>query len=1058
MVFSSCYTWGVRVMHNDEQILENMLKAIDLEIKAIKVSGRGSSGTINNGKYSGQVGDGHLYSFFVGDELYLQDDALIKVKVNNTEVSGSIVSFKEGILLISLDRHLGDFIPNATIVSDDTYLLEELKTKLDDAGKGGGKVTLDQAYRMFGRRNIKAHPIKQGSSLDLELKDLNDEQRSAVSASLKFPLTYLWGPPGTGKTTTLARIVDAYYKLGLSVLIVSNTNVAVDTALEKVCDGLSEKGDEDFQAGSIVRLGPIIKEELKLKYEDKVNLDGIVDRLAAVLIAERQDVTAKKEGVENELGPIEEAISDYESFQLADKRLKESTNKKVSQEQRMVELKGKIEDYGERGRALELKLQEAKNAGFLKKFFQGLDPARINEQIKDLHIKVRSSEDALRDVEEKHKLSIKERHQLNDVFEQIKTKIKGIESHESLIKKKKEFTQAIEGFNKRLAELNSEIEGVRAKVINNSRVLATTVYRTFVKKQVDRKFDVVIIDEASMIALPMCFYAAALAEQRVVVGGDFRQLPAIAMSREKDVEDWYKRDVFFVSGVVDMIKKGEVQEYVIPLHQQYRMNDDICKLINENFYPDNLLSTAVRLPAPENPITDCSFTLVDTSDLKPWTSMRFGTFSRYNILHAYVVRNLIQHLCEKGYYQPEDKNDDRIGCVSPYGAQVSLINSFLDELVIKTRRKIASTVHRFQGNEKDTIVFDITDSIGAFPSKFIKSCAVEQDGARLLNVALSRARSHIILVANMEYLRKELDPNTYLAKIITLFDSRAKKLDANWLLSIGKDNWWDSRSVHKAQMIEFDHEQSGFFSESLFYEAFTRDLNSVNREVVIFSPFMTKRGTSRWLDMFRSILARGGKIRIVTRPAGGHGGIMDESIDEIVEHLSGVGVVVDFRDSMHEKIAAIDEEVLWHGSLNILSHRDTRESMIRIADKQVFDQLAQFIQAGRKGGKEGDAERPSLADRENPKCSSCDSQTVLKKNYGKLFYQCCKCDQQTNYYSRKAHAKPQSNAKGLRKCPNCDVILKVKDGKYGMFLSCPNYPSCKYSCNLHSKKRAGSKY
>ena len=42
--------------------------------------------------------------------------------------------------------------------------------------------------------------------------------------------------------------------------------------------------------------------------------------------------------------------------------------------------------------------------------------------------------------------------------------------------------------------------------------------------------------------------------------------------------------------------------------------------------------------------------------------------------------------------------------------------------------------------------------------------------------------------------------------------------------------------------------------------------------------------------------------------------------------------------------------------------------------------------------------------------------------------------------------------KGL-KCPLCKSELVERNGKYGKFLGCPNYPTCKYSCSANKRKR-----
>lgn len=49
-----------------------------------------------------------------------------------------------------------------------------------------------------------------------------------------------------------------------------------------------------------------------------------------------------------------------------------------------------------------------------------------------------------------------------------------------------------------------------------------------------------------------------------------------------------------------------------------------------------------------------------------------------------------------------------------------------------------------------------------------------------------------------------------------------------------------------------------------------------------------------------------------------------------IQWLSDQGVHVNLRESIHEKIAVIDNAILWEGSLNILSHKNTTERMRRI--------------------------------------------------------------------------------------------------------------------------------
>jgi hypothetical protein len=187
------------------------------------------------------------------------------------------------VLLVALERDLGPKIPLARLISDDSFLVERLKRKLKEVCAGGTCFNQERADQVIGERPSRSRMTAVDHTLTLGGEALNDEQKAAIATALGSQITYLWGPPGTGKTTVLARIIEAYYRSGFSVLVVSNTNVAVDTALEKIGDRL--RTDTGFQQGAILRYGPVVKPELEEKYKGQVVVDEVVARLGRNLIA-----------------------------------------------------------------------------------------------------------------------------------------------------------------------------------------------------------------------------------------------------------------------------------------------------------------------------------------------------------------------------------------------------------------------------------------------------------------------------------------------------------------------------------------------------------------------------------------------------------------------------------------------------------------------------------------------------------------------------------------------------------------------------------------------------
>jgi len=72
----------------------------------------------------------------------------------------------------------------------------------------------------------------------------NNSQIESIEKALHQPVSFVWGPPGTGKTSTLGFIIANYLMHGKKVLFASNTNRAVDVGLLSVIEAMNEIGVE----------------------------------------------------------------------------------------------------------------------------------------------------------------------------------------------------------------------------------------------------------------------------------------------------------------------------------------------------------------------------------------------------------------------------------------------------------------------------------------------------------------------------------------------------------------------------------------------------------------------------------------------------------------------------------------------------------------------------------------------------------------------------------------------------------------------------------------------
>lgn len=78
----------------------------------------------------------------------------------------------------------------------------------------------------------------------------NEGQNLALGSIAAEGLAVIWGPPGTGKTRVIARAIERAVAAGKSILLASNTNIAVDEALHRAWSAAGQPA-----AGTMVRLG-----------------------------------------------------------------------------------------------------------------------------------------------------------------------------------------------------------------------------------------------------------------------------------------------------------------------------------------------------------------------------------------------------------------------------------------------------------------------------------------------------------------------------------------------------------------------------------------------------------------------------------------------------------------------------------------------------------------------------------------------------------------------------------------------------------------------------------
>ncbi len=158
-------------------------------------------------------------------------------------------------------------------------------------------------------------------------------------------------------------------------------------------------------------------------------------------------------------------------------------------------------------------------------------------------------------------------------------------------------------------------------------------------------------------------------------------------------------------------------------------------------------------------------------------------------------------------------------------------------------------------------------------------------------------------------------------------------------------NRQDAINSEKSEVLRI----SDLFNEKTFYRAFIKDILAAKKEVIIYSPFVTKFRADFFKSVFEKLKDKNIEIFIFTRPIEDYDTMFQPQIRRALEDCEKLGVNVFYLSgSIHEKVAVIDREILWEGSLNILSQRASREMMRRTADEPMAMQIISYLNLGSK--------------------------------------------------------------------------------------------------------------
>lgn len=555
---------------------------------------------------------------------------------------------------------------------------------------------------------------------------VNASQLVAVEQAFTSQVSLIEGPPGTGKTQTILNIIANVLVRGKTVAVLSNNNAAVENVYEKLGKSgldylVARLGSKEHQEKFFVCM-PTVPPDVPEPPPAMAHIQAILARLkdllqahntAAQLQAELDELAIERRHLlqwqqENDV----QAAPSLDKYGLSPRKAADLMAYLSHLAEQRIRLQDRI------ALLLNFRIFRSKpfsNAGRRQSVIHALQLHYYDQALREKEAALAACRATLEHGDFEALLEELTAGSMRYLKSHLHAHVQDLQTFEL-----KDYRRNFDAFVKRFPILGSSTHSI-VNSIEEGAVL-----------------DYVIIDEASQQDIVPGILALGCAKNLVIVG-DGRQLAHIpvALGLAAPADEWDCEKHSLLGSCLGVFKEALPRTL---LKEHYRCHPRIIQFCNQQFY-DNALIPMMQDDGKQ------ALRLVVTAK---------GNHTRKNT-NLRELDSLLKTLDDagEGLWQSEDGR----GFIAPFRAQVALSGTNLPADFIK------DTVHKFQGRECDEIVFSTV-----LDKKHSSQARLDfVDDPRMVNVAVSRAKSRFTLVTGDEVFTANNGPIAALVRYVTYY-------------------------------------------------------------------------------------------------------------------------------------------------------------------------------------------------------------------------------------------------------------------------------------------------
>lgn len=135
---------------------------------------------------------------------------------------------------------------------------------------------------------------------------------------------------------------------------------------------------------------------------------------------------------------------------------------------------------------------------------------------------------------------------------------------------------------------------------------------------------------------------------------------------------------------------------------------------------------------------------------------------------------------------------------------------------------------------------------------------------------------------------------------------------------------------------------NAIYDSGNYTDIFEQDIVRAEEQIIVSSPELTKEKVERFIYLVKARQEAGCKITVITiDPQNISYGSL-EFCQGLISSMKESGIQVFVRDEVAEHFAVIDDELVWHGGMNLLGKEDAWDNLMRVNSAQVAAELLEI--------------------------------------------------------------------------------------------------------------------